>query len=127
MRRRCRVSAATIPCDDCAGALADHSPGCPAVEVIDRQADDDRQFFERFPDVDTRRRKPHISELREVFAASGTPLPPPPDGKRWHAGGYVLVRRTAAPGVRIRLYGNAYVLLDPDKPVDAVWHLYRPE
>lgn len=111
-------------CPDCLGTWDTHARECPLWRAMDKQQQDDRAFFDKYPDVEVRRRKPSVEELTAMAMSAGIEIPEPPDGQRWHAGGYVLVCRTDSPDVRLRLYGNAYLVLNPDAPVE---HWIRPK
>jgi hypothetical protein len=112
-----------LACPDCAartdeGRLS-HESGCPIGDGYETIQDDDRAFFERFPDVMVRRRKPALAELLDVALNSGLRLPPNPFGKAWTTAGYVLVYRTPIDGFRIKDYGNAFFSANPDAEPDA--------
>lgn len=71
-----------LVCPDCA-ARADHNrlrhhDGCPVGDGYDTIQADDRAFFDRYPDVDVRRRKPVLAELLDVALTTGITLPPNP-------------------------------------------------
>lgn len=104
-------------CPDCSGTWDEHDGSCPAWHALDAMKRDDRAFFDKYPDVDVRRRKPVLQELMQMLAASGREVPEPPEGQCWHPGGYVLVYRTPSPDVRYRRFGHAYLVIDPDSPV----------
>ena len=80
-----------MTCPDCAartkGNRLEHKPGCPIGDGYDTIQTDDRTFFERFPDVMVRRRKPVLAELLDVALNSGLRLPPNPYGKAWTTAG----------------------------------------
>jgi hypothetical protein len=113
-----------VECADCDGTWEAHARECLTWRAMDRQQRNDRAFFDRYPQVDVRRRKPLLEELMAATIGSGIELPELPDGQRWHAGGYVLVCRTKWPDVRIRRFNNAYLAVDPDAPVK---HWIRPK
>jgi hypothetical protein len=112
-------------CPDCgapsAAALLRHQSGCPIGDGYDAIQVDDRAFFDRYPAVDVRRRKPVLAELLDVLLAAGTELPPNPFGKAWTPAGHVLVFRTDNPDVRWKSYEQAYLVADPDRGAPTLW------
>jgi hypothetical protein len=106
-----------VECPDCDGTWEVHAHECPIWQAMEKQKQDDRQFFERHPQVEVRRRKPIVEELLTALIVGGVEIPELPDGQRWHARGYVLVYRTDSLNVRVRRYSNAYLVADPNAPV----------
>jgi hypothetical protein len=68
-------------CPDCAAhpdpdRVLRHHPGCPIGDGYDKIQADDRAFFDTYPNVDVRRRKPALAELLDLMLVSGATLPP---------------------------------------------------
>jgi hypothetical protein len=113
-----------IECPDCDGTWEVHAHECPIWQAMRKQQNDDREFFDKHPQVEVRRRKPIVEELLTAMVCGGFEIPELPDGQRWHARGYVLVYRTDSPGVRLRRWSNAYLVADPDA---RVMHWVKPK
>jgi hypothetical protein len=113
-----------VECPDCDGTWEVHAHECPIWQAMHRQQQDDREFFDRYTQIDVRRRKPVVGELLTAMVGAGIEIPELPDGQHWHAGGYVLVYRTNWPDIRVRRFGNAYLVIDPDAPIT---HLVEPK
>ena len=107
----------TQKCPDCNGNWIDHELTCPILLAFEKQQDSDRDFFKKYPNVDTRRRKPIVEEILMALVANGQELPELPEGEHWHAAGYVIVYQ-AEPGVRVRMLNDAYLQTKPGQPVD---------
>jgi len=99
-------------CKDCTAVAGEtrtleHDPTCPLGQDLDAVSASDRQWFEDHPGASLRRRPPAWCERDMIAAACGVALPA---GVTWH--GQVVVRQIG-PGVRIRSYGDVYVMLLP--------------
>jgi hypothetical protein len=82
----------------------EHDATCPLGQDLDAVSADDWRWFEDHPRASLRRRPPAWCE-RDMIAACGVALPA---GHTWH--GEVVVRQIG-PGVRVRSYGDLYVML----------------
>lgn len=120
----------TVRCPDCGVQVREsgliHESGCPVGDGYDKIQNDDREFFEQYPDVNTRRRKPVMAELIDVMLISGVQAPENPYGKAWVPRGFVLVHRTPIPHVRTKDYDNAFLGANPNAgPNDPIQFVYN--